>query len=198
MINFLDPHFLISTLGLIGVFVIIFAESGILVGLFFPGDSLLFLAGVFAADGYFSLPLLIVGSIVAAILGDNLGYWIGKKIGPKIFIKEESFFFKKSYLTRTQEFYIKHGNKNIALARFVPIVRTIAPLFAGVAQMNYKSFFKWNVFGGCIWVLFFSLGGFLFGKLLPDGEKYLSIVSLVIVGLSLLPYLYPLIRKIWK
>ncbi len=196
--EYLDPKFLISTLGLLGVFGIVFAESGILVGIFFPGDSLLFLAGVFAADGYFPLGVLIIGSIISAILGDNLGYWFGKKIGPRIFTKEDSFFFKKSYITQTQDFYAKHGAKTIAVARFIPVVRTIAPLLAGVGQMDRRLFIKWNMLGGCIWVLFFTLGGFTLGKILPDGEKYLTIVTLIIVGLSVLPALYPLVRKILR
>lgn len=185
--EYLDPTFLISTLGLIGVFVIIFAESGTLFGLFFPGDSLLFLAGVFAAKGYFPLWLLIVGSMIAAIVGDSVGYWFGKKIGPRIFTKEESWFFKKSYVVKTQEFFARHGKKTIAMARFVPIVRTFAPIMAGVGSMEYRTFFFWNMLGGVLWVLIFCLAGAFLGTILPESEKYLGYVTFAIVAISLIP-----------
>ncbi len=192
--KFLDPTFLISTLGLLGVFAIIFAESGTLAGLFFPGDSLLFLAGIFAAKGYFPLWLLIVGTIIAAIAGDSVGYWFGKKVGPRIFKKEESLFFKKSYIVKTQEFFNKHGKKTIALARFVPIVRTFAPIMAGVGMMEYKNFLFWNVIGGVAWVLIFGLAGAFLGNVLPESEKYLAYVTLGIVAVSLVPALFQVLR----
>ncbi len=192
--KFLDPTFLISTLGLLGVFAIIFAESGTLAGLFFPGDSLLFLAGIFAAKGYFPLWLLIVGTIIAAIAGDSVGYWFGKKVGPRIFKKEESLFFKKSYIVKTQEFFNKHGKKTIALARFVPIVRTFAPIMAGVGMMEYKNFLFWNVIGGVAWVLIFGLAGAFLGNVLPESEKYLAYVTLGIVAVSLIPALFQVLR----
>lgn len=192
--KFLDPTFLISTLGLLGVFAIIFAESGTLAGLFFPGDSLLFLAGIFAAKGYFPLWLLIVGTIIAAIAGDSVGYWFGKKVGPRIFKKEESLFFKKSYIVKTQEFFNKHGKKTIALARFVPIVRTFAPIMAGVGMMEYKNFLFWNVIGGVAWVLIFGLAGAFLGNVLPESEKYLAYITLGIVSVSLIPALFQVLR----
>ncbi len=192
--KFLDPTFLISTLGLLGVFAIIFAESGTLAGLFFPGDSLLFLAGIFAAKGYFPLWLLIVGTIIAAIAGDSVGYWFGKKVGPRIFKKEESLFFKKSYIVKTQEFFNKHGKKTIALARFVPIVRTFAPIMAGVGMMEYKNFLFWNVIGGVAWVLIFGLAGAFLGNVLPESEKYLAYITLGIVAVSLIPALFQVLR----
>lgn len=188
--HYLDPHFLIATLGLAGVFSIIFAESGILLGLFLPGDSLLFIAGLFAAQGYFPLWILLLGSIIAAILGDNFGYWFGKKIGPRIFSREESFFFKKKYVKKTQAFYQLHGRKTIAFARFIPVVRTCAPIMAGVGGMDYETFLPWNVVGGCSWVLLFSLAGFLLGRIMPSGEHYLSLIMIIIVVLSILPVLY--------
>ena len=193
--HYFDPNFLITTLGLAGVFAVIFAESGILLGLFFPGDSLLFIAGVFAAQGYFSIWVLILGAIVAAVLGDNVGYWFGKKAGPKIFSQEESFFFKKSYVKKTEEFYRKHGKKTIAFARFVPVVRTFAPVMAGVGDMEYEKFLPWNIVGGGSWVLLFSLGGFLLGRIMPAGEKYLSYITIAIVVLSVLPMAYQFLKR---
>jgi membrane-associated protein len=196
--EYLDPNFLITTLGLIGIFAIVFAESGILLGMFLPGDSLLFLAGVFASQGHFPLWILILGSIVAAILGDNVGYWFGKKIGPKIFFREESFFFKKSYIKKTQDFYNLHGKKTIAFARFVPIVRTCAPIMAGVGDMNYKTFLSWNIAGGASWVILFSIGGFLLGRIVPEGEHYLTYITFAIVILSVLPVLFQIIKTHFK
>lgn len=192
--KFLDPTFLLSTLGLVGVFVIIFAESGTLFGLFFPGDSLLFLAGVFAAKGFFPLWLLIVGTIIAAVVGDSVGYWFGKTLGPKIFTKEESYFFKKSYVTKTQDFYARYGKKTIAIARFIPIVRTFAPIMAGVGNMKYNKFFFWNVLGGIFWVLVFGLGGAFLGTILPESEKYLGYVTFAIVAVSLIPAGFQVMR----
>lgn len=194
--DYLDPTFLISTLGLIGVFVVIFAESGTLLGLFFPGDSLLFLAGVFAMQGYFPLWLLVVGAIIAAITGDSVGYWFGTKVGPKIFFKEESVFFKKSYITKTQEFYAKHGKKTIAIARFIPIVRTFAPIMAGVGSMQYSIFLFWNTLGGVLWVLSFTLGGAFLSAIIPNSEQYLGYITFGIVVVSLVPAGYQLIRTI--
>src|SRR3989338_10841351 len=132
MLHFLEPIFLIRTLGAIGVIIIIFAESGLFFGFFLPGDSLLFTAGLVASQGYLNIWILIVGSAIAAILGDSVGYAFGRKVGPRLFNREDSRFFKKAYLERTKVFYQKYGKKTIVLARFIPIVRTFAPILAGV------------------------------------------------------------------
>ncbi len=192
--DWLDPTFLISTLGLLGVGLIIFAESGILFGLFFPGDSLLFVAGIFAGQGYFPIWLLIVVGIVAAVTGDSLGYWFGKKFGPKIFVKEESFFFKKSHVTKTEVFYARHGKKTIAFARFVPIVRTFAPFMAGVGAMDYRSFLFWNLAGGIAWVSVFTLAGYFLNQILPESEHILTYVTLGIVAVSLVPAFFQVLK----
>ncbi len=138
--------------------------------------------------------MLIVGTIIAAIAGDSVGYWFGKKVGPRIFKKEESLFFKKSYIVKTQEFFNKHGKKTIALARFVPIVRTFAPIMAGVGMMEYKNFLFWNVIGGVAWVLIFGLAGAFLGNVLPESEKYLAYITLGIVAVSLIPALFQVLR----
>ena len=127
---------IIKTTGYIGIFSIIFAESGLLIGLFFPGDSLLFTAGFLASQGFLRISILMAGSFVAAVIGDSVGYSFGLRMGPKIFKKEDSFFFHKDHLLRAQNFYAKHGGKAIILARFMPIVRTFAPILAGVGNMR--------------------------------------------------------------
>ena len=137
----LDPKFLITTLGIFGVFGIVFAESGLLVGFFFPGDSLLFTAGFLASQNYFNIVFLVVGSVVAAILGDSVGYWLGAKIGPKIFNRPNSRWFNPQHVERTGAFYARYGKKTIILARFIPIVRTFVPIMAGGGGKTFPTFF---------------------------------------------------------
>ena len=192
---YLDPTFLISTLGLLGVAAIIFAESGMLIGIFLPGDSLLFAAGIFAGQGFFPLWLLIVVGIIAAVIGDTFGYWFGRKFGPKVFVKEESFFFKKSHILKTEVFYAKHGKKTVAIARFVPIVRTFAPIMAGIGNMDYKTFLRWNIIGSIIWIVVFSSAGYFLNKILPDSEKLLTYITFGIVAVSFLPAIYQLVTR---
>ena len=154
LINILDPMTIIKTMGLIGVFFIIFAESGLFFGFFLPGESLLFTAGFLASQNYLNISFLVWGCFVFAVFGDNVGYWFGKKIGPKIFNREDSVFFHKKHVQSAQNFYEKYGNKTIFLARFIPIVRTFAPIVAGVGKMKYINFISYNVLGGFIWVIF--------------------------------------------
>ena len=143
--HLLDPEFLVRTLGLVGVLAIVFAESGLFFGFFLPGDSLLFTAGLFASQGYFSIFLLLFGAMAAAILGDNIGYAFGYRVGQTIYTRKDSFFFKKKHAEKARIFYEKYGNKTIVLARFVPIVRTFAPIVAGVGQMSYDKFLRYNI-----------------------------------------------------
>ena len=187
MLHFLDPAFLIQTLGLIGVFSIVFAESGLFFGFFFPGDSLLFTAGLLASQGHFNVLLLWLGCTVAAIAGDSVGYAFGKKVGPKIFNRDDSLFFHKKHILRTQAFYEKHGKKTIILARFVPIVRTFAPILAGVGNMEYRSFLSYNVIGGVIWSTLLIFLGFALGSFIPDVDRYLLPIVLAIIVLSFVP-----------
>jgi membrane-associated protein len=196
--HILDPHFLLQTLGLIGVFAVIFAESGILLGMVLPGDSLLFVAGVFAGQGIFPLWILIVGAIIAAVLGDSLGYWFGLKVGPRLFTKDDSLFLKKSYIEKTREFYKTHGNKTIAFARFVPIVRTFAPVMAGVGTMQYASFLVWNVTGSVSWILLFTCSGYFLSTFLPGGEKFLTLITVGIVLVSVSPAAFQLLKALRK
>lgn len=192
--KFLDPNFLISIGGLIGIIAIIFAESGLFFGFFLPGDSLLFTAGLLASHGYLNFWLLLFGVMLAAISGDSVGYFFGKKIGPAIFKKEDSQFFKKKHIERARSFYEKHGNKTIIFARFVPIVRTFAPIVAGVVQMNYKNFFIYNCVGGIFWSVLMVGGGFILGEIVPSAEKYLMPIIIFIIATSFVPGISKLIR----
>jgi membrane-associated protein len=172
----------------------VFAESGIFFGVVLPGDTLLFAAGLLAAKGFFHIGLLVASAICAAVLGDSVGYWTGKKAGPRIFTKEESFFFKKEYVTRAQAYFAKHGNKTIFFARFVPIVRTFAPILAGVAGMEYRRFIAYNIAGGITWCSSLLLLGYFLGTKVANIDAYiLPIVGLIFV-LSFIPVIKEYLR----
>ncbi|PIR45645.1 MAG: hypothetical protein COV09_00280 [Candidatus Vogelbacteria bacterium CG10_big_fil_rev_8_21_14_0_10_50_13] len=187
--QWLDPLFLIQTLGLLGVVVIIFAESGLLVGIFFPGDSLLFTAGFLASQGYLNIWLLVPLAILATIVGDSVGFWFGTKVGPKIFYREDSWFFHKKHLIRAKQFYEQHGKKAIILARFMPVLRTLAPILAGVGQMNYRVFLAYNIIGGLLWAGGVTLIGFTLGSVIPGIDRYLWPIIAVIILTSFIPVL---------
>ncbi|MGH2542938.1 MAG: DedA family protein [Ardenticatenaceae bacterium] len=170
------------------LFLIIFLETGVVVTPFLPGDSLLFVAGTFAGTGALNVWLLFALLFAAAVLGDTLNYWIGHKIGPKVF-ERESRFIKQEYLERTERFYEKHGGKAIVLARFVPIVRTFAPFVAGVGRMSYGRFLFFNLFGGFIWTALFIFGGYFFGNL-PIVQEYFHLLIPAIIVISVLPMVY--------
>jgi membrane-associated protein len=194
MHNLLDSQFIISTVGLIGIIAIVFAESGLLIGFFLPGDSLLFTAGLLASQGHLDLMALLVFCFIAAVLGDNVGYYTGYKLGHKVFKHEDSFFFKKSYIEKTQAFYQKYGRKTIIMARFVPIVRTFAPIVAGTAHMDYKTFFRFNLIGGFLWTWLVLLLGYFLGSVFPDIQHYLTPIILIIIVLSIIPTIF----EIWR
>lgn len=147
----LEPKTLITTVGTLGVIVVIFMETGLFFGFFFPGDSLLFTAGFLASQGYVSLAWLLIGTFLAAVIGDSVGYAFGKKVGPALFSREDSVIFNRAHITRAQHFYEKHGRKTIILARFMPIIRTFAPIVAGIGNMNYRTFLTFNIIGGFVW-----------------------------------------------
>lgn len=176
--------------GYVALTIIVFAETGLLAGFFLPGDSLLVTAGLIAAvDQSMNIWVLNLLLCTAAIVGDTTGYWIGYHLGPKIFNKEDSFFFHKNHLVRTQKFYDKHGPKTIILARFVPIVRTFAPTVAGAGRMDYKKFLIYNILGGIGWVMSMTFLGFFLARSIPDIEKKVHWVILVVIVLSILPIL---------
>lgn len=186
----LDLTTLIQTVGYLGVFAIVFLESGMMVGFFFPGDSLLFTAGFLASQNLLDIKVLIIGCFIAAVAGDSVGYYIGKKFGRRIFNKENSIWFHKNHLTRAQNFYDKHGGKTIILARFIPVIRAFAPVVAGVGLMKYKKFVAFNLIGGILWAIIIPLLGFYLGSAIPDVDKYLlPIVGLIIVA-SILPVIH--------
>lgn len=170
---------------------IVFAETGLLAGFFLPGDSLLVTAGLLATTGEpLNIWLLIVMLSAAAIAGDSTGYAIGYHLGPRLFRRENSWFFHKDHVARTQRFYDKYGPKTIVLARFVPIVRTFAPTLAGVGKMRYRTFLLFNIAGGTGWVAGMTLAGYGLGRLVPDIERKLHWVIAIVIGLSLLPIVY--------
>lgn len=178
---------LIQTVGYIGLFAMVFAESGLFFGFFLPGDSLLFTAGFLASQGFFDERILIPLFAVAAILGDSAGYWIGAKAGKWLMRQKESFFFKKEYVTKAQDFYDKHGGKTLILARFIPAVRTFVPIVAGMAEMQYTKFLTYNIVGGILWGAGLSAAGFFLGSRIPHVDKYLLPIILVIIIVSVLP-----------
>src|SRR3989344_1338329 len=182
-----DPVALIQAFGYLGIFAIIFAESGLFFGFFLPGDSLLFAAGLLASQGVLHIAFLIPIVIVAAILGDNVGYWFGARVGPKIFIRDNSFFFNKKHLERTRNFYIKYGSRAVVIARFAPIVRTFTPILAGVGQMRYQEFLRYNIIGGVLWGAGVPLVGYSLGRVIPNLEHYLTPIILGIIAVSFIP-----------
>ena len=175
------------------LFFIIMAETGLVVAPFLPGDSLLFAAGTFAAVGSLNVIVLFVSLSIAAILGDTINYWVGKKIGPKVFKYKDSKIFKREYLDKTHKFYEKYGSKTIVLARFVPIVRTFAPFIAGIGKMSYLKFLTYNVVGGILWVGLFVFGGYFVGNI-PWVNSHFTWVILIIIIVSFMPMLIDL----WK
>lgn len=201
MLNFLtatvhlDPVTIVQTGGYIGIALFIFAENGILLGIFLPGDSLLFVSGLFAATGFLTFWVLMLVVVIAAILGESIGYWFGAYVGESFLTRKESRFFKQAYLVRTQDFFKTYGGRAIVLARFVPIVRTLAPILAGVGSMPYTPFFRYNILGAVLWGAgMLSLGYFL-GTVIPNSEHYVLPISLGIVVLSFLPILVNLVRS---
>src|ERR687894_2081930 len=184
-----DPRALIQWAGYVGLTIIVFTETGLLIGFFLPGDSLLVTAGLLASQPEFGLNVYVLGTIltIAAIVGDTVGYHIGRVSGPRLFTREDSLLFNKKHLYRAQDFYEKHGGKTIVIARFVPIIRTFAPVVAGGGQMKYRSFVFYNVFGGLLWIWSMLFTGYFLGRYIPGIDEHIEIVILVVVFLSILP-----------
>jgi len=196
LLLFLEPKLLIGAVGIIGVIVIIFAETGLFIGFFLPGDSLLFTAGFLASQGYISLAWLLVGTFLAAVIGDSVGYAFGRKAGPAIFDRPGSFLFDPKNIIRAKEFYEKHGKKTIILARFVPVVRTFAPIVAGVGDMDYRTFLSFNIVGGFIWTWMLLFLGYLLGAVIPNPDRFILPIVAIIVIVSLLPVLRQVFKRI--
>lgn len=192
--SILDPETIITTGGLALIAFIVFAESGLLFGFFFPGDTLLFLAGALAAQGQYPLLTAIVVIVVSAILGGRVGYEIGNRAGPRLFKKEDGILFRKEYIRRSEDFYEKHGGKTIILARFIPVVRTFAPVVAGMGNMNKSRFLLYNVLGSLIWGVGVTTLGYFLGQYIPDIDRFILPVVAAIAIFSFAPTLYHILK----
>jgi membrane-associated protein len=205
--DFLNPKIIIETLlakgGIfvyVGLVFIVFAETGLAVGFFLPGDSLLVVAGLFAATGKLNLAVLLSTLFVAAVLGDGVGYYTGARLGPRLFKRQKSLLFRPSHLQKAQAFYEKYGGKTIVIARFVPIIRTFAPIVAGAAKMPYRNFVVYNIAGGFLWVFSMILSGYFLGNILKsrfgiDLDENIEWVVIIVVFLSLLPPLVEYLKS---
>lgn len=205
--EYLNPKIIIETLlargGIfvyVGLVFIVFAETGLAVGFFLPGDSLLVVAGLFAANGQLNVAVILASLFVAAVVGDAVGYYTGVKMGPRLFSRQKSLLFRPNHLQKAHEFYEKYGGKTIIIARFVPIVRTFAPIVAGAAQMPYRKFLMFNVVGGFLWVFSMVLAGYFLGTLLRDKlginlDEHIEWVVIIVVFLSLLPPIYEYLKS---
>ena len=190
-----DIKQIVESFGYIGLFSIIFAESGLLIGFFLPGDSILFTAGFLASQNILNIYILIPLLFIAAVSGDSVGYTFGHKVGKKLFQKEDSIFFHKKHLLKAKAFYDKHGGKTITIARFLPVVRTFAPIVAGMGDMPYSKFLFYNLLGGFLWAVCLPLGGYFLGSLIPNVDKYLLPIIVFIVVASVLPTVWHLIKE---
>ncbi len=196
--HFFEVEYLIQfgqMIAYIGLFAIIFAESGLLIGFFLPGDSLLFTAGFLASQGLLDIYILVPLLFLAAVLGDSAGYAFGAKVGKRLFHRKESLLFHRHNLEKAQQFYEKHGKKTIILARFMPVIRTFAPIVAGIGDMNYKTFITYNVIGGLLWAVCLPLAGYFLGSLIPNADKYLHYIIAVIIFVSILPPIVHVLRE---
>jgi len=190
-----DVESLVRVGGIVGLTVIVFTETGLLIGFFLPGDSLLVTAGLFAARGDLDVTLLVVSLSLAAIAGDTVGYNIGARAGPKLFSRPDSLLFNRKHLLTTKEFYERHGPFTIVIARFVPIIRTFAPVIAGIGAMEYRRFLAYNVIGGIGWVLTTVLGGYFLGQMVPNIHDHIHKIIAVVIVLSLLPMIIKIVRE---
>jgi len=188
---------LIETVGYAGIFAIIFAESGLFFGFFLPGDSLLLTAGLLASRGILNEFILVPGLFIAAVLGDQVGYWFGAKTGPLIFNRENSLLFRRKNLLAAKAFYEKHGGKTITLARFLPFIRTFAPIVAGAAEMNYKRFVMFNLLGGFLWAICVTLLGYGLGKAFGNIEGIDKYFTLLVIAFFFIPGL-PTLIHLWN
>jgi len=190
-----DVEGLIQWGGLLMLVAVVFAETGLMIGFFLPGDSLLVTAGIFASTGHLDVLSLLLWVTVAAVAGDQLGYYIGYRTGPRIFRREDSLLFKRQHLLRARDFYERHGGKTIILARFIPVIRTFAPVVAGVGQMEYRRFVTFNVVGGVLWVWSMVILGVTLGNAVPNIDEHIHVVIAVVVFLSILPAIIEYIRS---
>jgi membrane-associated protein len=192
--SFLDPKEIVQSGGVLLVAAIVFAESGLLIGFFLPGDSLLFSAGFFAAQGQLPIASLLAALVVAAILGDNVGYTIGRRLGKNLYKKKDSLLFRREHLEKATKFYEKHGGKTVTFARFVPVIRTFAPVIAGATKMDRKKFMSYNILGGLLWTFSVTLSGYYLGSKFTNIEKYMAPMVLFAMAITFLPAIYHLLK----
>lgn len=185
---------LVESFGYLGLFAMIFAESGLLIGAFLPGDSVLFTAGFLASQGFLNIYWLMVLMFIAAVAGDSVGYAFGHKVGKRLFYKEDSIFFHKDHLLKAKKFYDKHGGKTVTIARFLPFVRTFAPIIAGIGDMPYSRFLMFNVLGAFLWAVCIPFAGYFLGRVVPNVDKYL----LPIIGLIVIASVAPTAFHLWR
>ena len=190
-----DLVMFIKAAGYLGIFGTVFAESGLFFGFFLPGDSLLFTAGFLASQGYFNILFLSMFCFLGAVLGDSFGYAFGKKTGLKLFAMENSLIFKKSHLEKARVFYETYGGKTIILARFIPIIRTFAPILAGVGVMKYSVFLSYNIIGGALWAVGLPFLGYFLGNVIPDVDKYLILIITAIIIASIFPPIIHILKS---
>ena len=195
--QFLDPEYLIQLGGVVAVVLIVFAETGLMIGFFLPGDSLLFTAGLFTATGLLDINILLFWLLLvgAAIIGDQVGYLFGRKTGEALFQKKDSLLFKKKYIEKTKEFYDKYGGNTIIIGRFVPIVRTFAPILAGVVKFPYKTFVVYNIIGGLLWITSMLFAGYTLGTIFPSIKKYIELIAIVIIIISVIPIIRTYLKE---
>lgn len=189
-----DVRSLVEWGGTVMVCTVVFTETGLFVGFFLPGDSLLVTAGIFAAAGHLSLASLLGLVSICAVVGDQVGYLIGRKAGRALYSRTDSFFFRRQHLVRAHEFYEKYGGKTIVLARFIPIIRTFAPAVAGAATMNYRRFVSYNVVGGVLWVWSMVLIGYSLGSAIPNVDRHIHLIIALVIFLSILPPIVETLR----
>jgi membrane-associated protein len=192
-----DPKHLIETFGTIGLILIIYAESGILLGLIFPGDSLLFTAGLLASQNKFGLNIFFIagGAFVAAFLGAQTGWWLGKRFGPSMFRRPDSRIFKQEYVDKSKEYFDRYGGKTVVIGRFVPFVRTLVPMLAGIGEMDLGQFTLFNVVGAALWAAGVSVAGYFLGKSIPNVDRYLLPIIFLIILISVIPPLIEIRRQ---
>lgn len=190
----ISPHNLLQQFGYLGLFLALFAECGLFFGFFLPGDSLLITAGVLAAAGLLDIKLLAILAFLGAVLGDNLGYWLGRVYGRRLFSRDDSWLFKKKYVAQAEQFYAQYGKKAVIFARFIPIVRTFAPPVAGIANMPYGTYFAYDLVGGLIWGSGVTLVGYYLGSAFPNIDKYIQYVIAVIIIASFVPIIMHVIK----
>jgi membrane-associated protein len=191
----IDIVALIKGAGYLGVFGIVYAETGLLIGMFLPGDSLLFTAGFLASQGFLSIIPLCALVGVGAVLGDNTGYWLGRRFGPSVFSRKDSLLFDRSYLDKANAFFERYGSKTLILARFIPVIRTIAPTMAGVGRMRYAKFLTFSILAAILWGIGLPLTGYFLGSTIPGIDKYLIPIVLCIILVSVSPGIYHLLKN---